>query len=212
MRSLEQHLVRRDEGLVLLFTPPFDTAPVDPGYIKGYLPGLRENGGQFTHAAMWVLMAQAALKDQDQVATLLEMLNPIRRSDSPEQALKYRVEPYVLASDVYSGGSLSQRGGWTWYTGAAGWFYRAILESVLGVRLRDDRLHIDPCVPSTWDAFEVAITRPGIDYRVQMQRVPAGEEGLLFDGVRTTGNSVPLLRDGQTHTVLVLLQADRPSD
>jgi cyclic beta-1,2-glucan synthetase len=206
MASLQEHLVRRDEGLVLLFEPPFEVAPMDPGYIKGYLPGLRENGGQFTHAAIWVLMAQAMLKDHRGVAELLGMLNPVRRSASPEDAQKYRVEPYVMASDVYSGGELSQRGGWTWYTGAAGWFYRAILEYVLGLRIKTDTLQIVPCVPPAWDSFEVSIRLPGIDYLVQMQRSGSGEAALLFDGAGMAGDTVPLVRDGQRHTVVLVLE------
>jgi cyclic beta-1,2-glucan synthetase len=206
MESLRQHLVRRDEGLVLLFEPPFEVAPMDPGYIKGYLPGLRENGGQFTHAAIWVLMAQATLKDHHGVAELLEMLNPVRRSATHDDAQKYRVEPYVLASDVYSGGELSQRGGWTWYTGAAGWFYRAILEYVLGLRINADTMRVVPCVPLAWNSFEVSIQLPGIDYVVQMQRGRAGEGVLLFDGVSLTGDTVPLMRDGQRHTVRLVVE------
>lgn len=206
MTAVQEHLVSREEGLVLLFKPPFDVAPMDPGYIKGYLPGLRENGGQFTHAAIWVLMAHAALKDHAQVAELLQMLNPVRRSSSPDGAKTYRVEPYVLASDVYSGGALSQRGGWTWYTGAAGWFYRAILEYVLGVRITADTLQVTPCVPHEWNSFEVSIRLPQLDYVVQMQRVTDGEGGLSVDGARVAGDTVPLIRDGQRHTVLLIVR------
>ncbi len=206
MAALQEHLVRPQEGLVLLFEPPFDVAPMDPGYIKGYLPGLRENGGQFTHAAIWVLMAQASLKDGDRVAQLLEMLNPVNRSATQDGARTYRVEPYVLASDIYSGGELSKRGGWTWYTGAAGWFYRAILEYVLGLRFSADSLLVVPCVPPGWDGFEVAVRLPGLDYAIQMQRGRAGESALLFDGARMAGNAVPLVRDSQRHTVLLIVE------
>jgi cyclic beta-1,2-glucan synthetase len=179
---------------------------MDPGYIKGYLPGLRENGGQFTHAAIWVLMAQASLQDGRRVAELLEMLNPVRRSATPEGARTYRVEPYVLASDVYSGGALSQRGGWTWYTGAAGWFYRAILEYVLGLRFSADTLRIVPCVPPGWNDFEVSIRLPGIDYTVQMRRGGPGEAALLFDGAPVAGDALPLIRDGQRHSILLVIE------
>jgi cyclic beta-1,2-glucan synthetase len=206
MAALQEHLVRPEEGLVLLFEPPFDKAPMDPGYIKGYLPGLRENGGQFTHAAIWVLMAQASLQDDHRVAELLEMLNPVRRSATPEGARIYRVEPYVLASDVYSGGALSQRGGWTWYTGAAGWFYRAILEYVLGLRFSADTLRVVPCVPPGWNDFEVSIRLPGIDYTVQMRRGSPGEAALLFDGAPVAGDAVPLVRDGQRHSILLVIE------
>jgi cyclic beta-1,2-glucan synthetase len=206
MASVREHLVRRNEGLVLLFDPPFDATPLDPGYIKGYLPGLRENGGQFTHAAIWVLMAQAALKDHRGVGELLRILNPARRSATRDGAQAYRVEPYVLASDIYSGGTLSARGGWTWYTGAAGWFYRAILEYVLGIRISADTLQIVPCVPPDWKSFQVSIRLPQVDYEVHMRRVVAGEEGVLLDGTRLAGDSVPLLRDGRRHTVHLSIQ------
>jgi cyclic beta-1,2-glucan synthetase len=206
MSSLKEHLVLRDEGLVLLFEPPFAIAPMDPGYIKGYLPGLRENGGQFTHAAVWVLMAQAALRDTQGVAELLRILNPVRRSATQDGARKYRVEPYVLASDVYSGGELAGRGGWTWYTGAAGWFYRAILEYVLGVRLGAQDLQLVPCVPADWDNFEVSIKLPDIDYLIQMRRGGAGQGSLLFDGARMAADTVPLVRDGQRHVVTLILE------
>jgi cyclic beta-1,2-glucan synthetase len=207
MAAVGEHLVRRDERLVLLFEPPFDKSPLDPGYIKGYLPGLRENGGQFTHAAMWVLMAYATLKDHQSVAELLDMLNPVRRSDSEAGVQRYRVEPYVLASDVYSGGAVSQRGGWTWYTGAAGWFYRAILEYVLGVRISANSLSVAPCVPPGWDSFEVVIELPGVDYEVRMRRLTAGESEqlLLFDGAPVAGDTVPLVRDGRRHTVEIMV-------
>jgi cyclic beta-1,2-glucan synthetase len=206
MQAVDQHLVNRDEQLVLLFAPPFDVAPVDPGYIKGYLPGLRENGGQYTHAAIWVLMAHARLGNHAQVGGMLRMLNPVRRSATPGDARVYRVEPYVVAADVYSGSTLSQRGGWTWYTGAAGWFHRAILEQVLGMQISGDTLCIDPCVPAEWADFEVFLRLPALDYVVQVTRIstPAGE--LLLDGEPVAGNAIPLLRDNRRHIVRVTLR------
>lgn len=205
MDAVDQQLVRDAEGIVLLFTPPFDQAPHDPGYIKGYLPGLRENGGQYTHAAIWVLMAEAMLGRTQQVARLLKMLNPVHRSASAESAARYRVEPYVLAADIYSGPGISQRGGWTWYTGAAGWFYRAVLEQVLGLRIRSDSVQLSPCMPDGWNEFELALTLPGLDYVFTVERTDAGERKLLLDGAAIAGDTVPLIRDQRRHHVRLLL-------
>jgi len=202
MQAVDQQLVRSEDALVLLFAPPFDAAPMDPGYIKGYLPGLRENGGQYTHAAIWVLMAQAMLGNNERVAELLRILNPIMHSSTPEQARVYRVEPYAVAADVYSGDALAGRGGWTWYTGAAGWFYRVVLEQVLGIQVAGDTLRLRPCVPADWDDFEVALKLPDLDYLVQVSRGPAA---LSLDGEHVAGDVVPLLRDRRRHIVRLTL-------
>src|SRR4029077_7987189 len=148
-------LVRRGDGLILLLAPPFDHMSHDPGYIKGYLPGIRENGGQYTHSAVWTLMAFAALSDGDRAVELFRMINPINRSDSLANVQRYKVEPYVLAGDIYAESPHEGRGGWTWYTGSSGWLYRAGMEWILGIRLRGTVLAIDPCVPRSWPAFSV---------------------------------------------------------
>jgi cyclic beta-1,2-glucan synthetase len=147
MAAVEEYLVRRDQELILLFTPPFDRAAVDPGYIKGYRPGVRENGGQYTHAAIWAVMAFAALGDGNKANELFSILNPINRASTRAGVHRYKVEPYVAAADVYAEYPHVGRGGWTWYTGSAGWMYRAGLESLLGFRLRGAVLHLDPCIP-----------------------------------------------------------------
>jgi cyclic beta-1,2-glucan synthetase len=201
MESVERQLVRQDEGLVLLFAPPFDSAPVDPGYIKGYLPGLRENGGQYTHAAIWVLMAQAMLGRNQQVGELLQMLNPVRRAATQDGARTYRVEPYVLAADIYSGSGITQRGGWTWYTGASGWMYRAVLEQVLGIRISGDTLRVVPCVPPDWQEFEVQQA----DYVVRMKRGPVSVPTLVVDGAPLAGDTVMIQRDQRPHLLELIL-------
>jgi cyclic beta-1,2-glucan synthetase len=204
MDSVEQYLVRTGDGLVLLFTPPFDVSTTDPGYVKGYLPGLRENGGQYTHAAIWVLMAQAALGKRAQVGALLDMLNPVRRAESRSGAQAYRVEPYVIAADVYSAEPHARRGGWTWYTGASGWFYRAILESVLGVQIRGETMTIKPCMPPNWAGFEVDLNQNGLDYLIQVHRVEHPQDaGTELDGSPCIDGLVPLLKDGRRHIVRV---------
>ena len=162
MASVDRLLVRRDSGLVLLLTPPFDRMVPSPGYIKGYVPGVRENGGQYTHAALWVVLAFARLGDGAKAGELLSLINPARRTSTAEGLQRYRAEPYVVAADVYSQEPHAGRGGWTWYTGSAAWMYRVALEGLLGVTLRGgDTLHIEPCIPPTWDGFEVTLRRPG---------------------------------------------------
>lgn len=207
MASVEQYLMRGGDDLVLLFTPPFDVSTPAPGYIQGYLPGIRENGAQYTHAAIWVLMAQAQLGDAAQVSTLLDMLNPILRTASRSGVQAYRVEPYVMAADIYSAPPNARRGGWTWYTGAAGWFYRAILESVLGVCVRGNSLTVKPCMPPHWTKFEVNLKPEGLDYLIQVERVAAVQDvGISVDGEAWAGEKLMLLRDGRAHVVRVNVQ------
>ena len=150
MSAVERELIRRDEGLALLFAPPFDKSAPDPGYIKGYPPGIRENGGQYTHAALWSVMAFAALGEGDKAADLFSLLNPINHARSRSDVLRYKVEPYVVAADIYASAPHIGRGGWTWYTGSAGWMQRAGIESILGLTIRGAALHLDPCIPKTW--------------------------------------------------------------
>ncbi|MGH7487870.1 MAG: GH36-type glycosyl hydrolase domain-containing protein, partial [bacterium] len=146
MAAVEKYLVRRGDNLILLFTPPFDHASPDPGYIKGYLPGVRENGGQYTHAAIWSVLAFAALGDGDKAGELFSLLNPINHASTRAGVYRYKVEPYVVAADIYAESPHVGRGGWTWYTGSAGWMYRAGIEWILGFRLRGSVLHLDPCI------------------------------------------------------------------
>ncbi|MEX2547052.1 MAG: glucoamylase family protein, partial [Chloroflexota bacterium] len=154
MAAVEEYLVRRDDSVIPLFTPPFDHSDVDPGYVKGYLPGIRENGGQYTHGAIWSVLAFAALGDGDKAAELFSMLNPINHASTRAGVQRYKVEPYVMAADVYSEPPHVGRGGWTWYTGAAGWMYQAGVEWILGFRLRGTTLLLDPCIPRAWPGYE----------------------------------------------------------
>ena len=150
MNAVYRRLVRPQQGLIQLFDPPLDKWPVDPGYIKGYLPGVRENGGQYTHAAVWTVMAAAMLGDAQRAWELLNLINPARRGGSSASIPVYRVEPYVTAADVYFNPQHAGRGGWTWYTGSAGWMYRLLIESLLGLRLEVDRLRVCPVLPPDW--------------------------------------------------------------
>jgi cyclic beta-1,2-glucan synthetase len=207
MAAVEQYLTSNGDGLVLLFAPPFDLTQQDPGYVKAYLPGIRENGAQYTHAAIWVLMAQASLGNRAQVGALLESLNPVRRTQNRNDVHAYRVEPYVIAADIYSAAPHTRRGGWTWYTGAASWFYQAILESVLGVDVRADTVTIEPCLPADWPGFELTLRRENTSYLIQVVRAAGpSAAGILIDGIEWPSGPLKLVTDGRQHIVRVALR------
>ncbi|TAN04849.1 MAG: glycosyl transferase family 36 [Rhodanobacteraceae bacterium] len=213
MRAVNEHLVRRNDGLVALFAAPFDKTPRDPGYIKGYPPGLRENGGQYTHGSIWSLIAYAMLGDGDKAGELLEIFDPIRKSDSPEKRERYKVEPYAECADVYSVAPHVGRGGWTWYSGSAGWLYRAIVEWVLGFRLRGDRLRIEPCIPHGWKGFALNYRRGRTLYRIEVDNphhVCRGIAAIELDGVtlQDSGAGIPLADDGASHRVRVTMKKE----
>jgi cyclic beta-1,2-glucan glucanotransferase len=210
MAAVEEYLVRRGDGLLLLFTPPFDQTPLDPGYIKGYPSGIRENGGQYTHAAIWSVIACAQLGDGDKAAELFSMLNPINHASSRAAVHHYKVEPYVVAADVYATAPHVGRGGWTWYTGSAAWMYRAGLESMLGFRMRGATLLVDPCIPTAWRGFEVVFRYHSARYDIAVENprgVSRGVTRVEVDGVPLagTGGPIPLRDDGATHRVCVIL-------
>ena len=210
MAAVEKYLVRRDDGLVLLFTPPFDQTPLDPGYIKAYPPGIRENGGQYTHAAVWSVIAFAMLGEGDKAGELFSILNPINHASTPEAIQRYKVEPYVACADLYSSPSHVGRGGWTWYTGTAGWMYRAGLESILGFRLQGAKLVFDPCIPTTWPSFEIQFRYHSARYDIRVDNPRGVSRGIVraeLDGVTLLGNQahIPLANDGATHRVRIVL-------
>jgi cyclic beta-1,2-glucan synthetase len=209
MESVDRELVRRADRLLLLLSPPFDRTILDPGYIKGYPPGIRENGGQYTHAAAWSVMAFAELGDGDKAADLFDLLNPIHHAISRADVRRYKVEPYVVAADIYSEPPHVGRGGWTWYTGAAGWLHRAGLESILGFRKRGSALHIDPCIPRRWKEFEITYRHGRTLYRITVENpkgVCRGVSRLSLDGVLLPAEAlVPLSDDGREHQVQVVL-------
>ncbi len=210
MAAVEEHLVRRSDGLIALFTPPFDHAPVDPGYIKGYPPGIRENGGQYTHAALWSVLAFAMLGDGDKAGELFSMLNPINCARTRAATHRYKVEPFVACADVYSQPPHVGRGGWTWYTGSAGWMYRVALERILGFQVRGAALHIDPCVPRAWPGFQISFRHSSASYDIQVENprgVSRGVVELELDGKALPAGTVaiPLADDGVRHRVRVVL-------
>jgi cyclic beta-1,2-glucan synthetase len=207
MESVDTHLVRRDDGLVLLLTPPFDRMVPTPGYIRGYVPGVRENGGQYTHAALWTVLAFARLGDGDRAMELFAMMNPINKTATPADVLRYRAEPYVIAADVYSNPSHTSRGGWTWYTGSAAWMYRVGIEGLLGLTLNRGALHIDPCIPRHWRSYEAVLKTLQAEIRIVVenpQGVTGGVRILELDGAPLDGD-VPLMDAVGTHAVRVVL-------
>jgi cyclic beta-1,2-glucan synthetase len=213
MAAVEKYLVDRNNGLVLLFTPPFDRASPDPGYIKGYLPGVRENGGQYTHAAIWSVLAFAALGDGDKAGELFSLLNPINHASSRAGVFRYKVEPYVVAADIYAEPPHVGRGGWTWYTGSAGWMYRAGIEWILGFRLRGTRLHLDPCIPRAWRSFKITFRYHSSRYEIVVANphgVMRGVSSVELDGAPLASGSmhIQLADDGATHHVRVVLGAE----
>ncbi len=211
MASLDERLVKRADGMILLLTPPFDQTALEPGYIKGYVAGVRENGAQYTHGAVWSVVAFAGLGDGDKAHELLSMLNPITHSSTPSDAARYRVEPYVSVGDVYSAADHVGRGGWTWYSGSAGWLFRAGIESVLGIQLRGSRLVINPCIPATWPGFSATFRHGAGNYEIAVVNpngVCRGVVAIELDGAALSGCSgVPLADDGKVHTVRVTMGA-----
>lgn len=211
MAAVEQNLVDRDLGLIKLFTPPFENGDLEPGYIKGYVAGVRENGGQYTHAAAWVIKAFAMLGQGDKAGELFHMINPINHARTPIECTVYKVEPYVVAADVYSVSPQAGRGGWTWYTGAAGWMYRVGLEDILGFRVQGDKLFLNPCVPRNWPGFEINYRYVNTCYHIVVENphgVNGGVKEIILDGQPVTGG-VPLVNDGKTHRVQVVLAGSR---
>ena len=202
MTSLDQHLVRRDAGLVQLLDPPFDKSPLDPGYIKGYVPGVRENGGQYTHAAIWATMAFAELGDSARAWELLRMINPVNHGSDATEMDIYKVEPYVVSADVYGIEPHVGRGGWSWYTGSAGWMYRLIVESLLGLRLEAACLRFAPVLPAEWEGFSLDYRHHDTLYRIHVRQSDTGTRGMVWlDGVAQADGCIALADDGVGHDV-----------
>jgi cyclic beta-1,2-glucan synthetase len=210
MAAVERELIRPKDGLALLFAPPFDKTPLDPGYIKGYPPGVRENGGQYTHAALWSVMAFASLGEGDKAASLFSLLNPINHARNRADAHRYKVEPYVVAADIYAVAPHVGRGGWTWYTGSAGWMQRAGVESILGLRMRGAFLHLDPCIPKVWQTFQMAVRYRSARYEISVENPDGISRGVLsarLDGTEISERPLrlPLLDDGAVHRIQLML-------
>jgi cellobiose phosphorylase len=205
MDSLDRRLVRRDSKLVQLLDPPFDHGDLDPGYIRGYVPGVRENGGQYTHAAIWAAMAFAASGDSRRAWEVFDLINPLRHADTAEGMRTYKVEPYVVAADVYSIPPHTGRGGWTWYTGSAGWMYRLIVESLLGITRDGLRLRVAACLPPAWPGFSLAYAFGTAVYRINVRRCEDTGLPSSLDGHPLPGREFALVDDGLVHQVEIVV-------
>jgi cyclic beta-1,2-glucan glucanotransferase len=213
MDALDKQLVDRNHDLIKLLAPPFDKSDLDPGYVRGYVPGVRENGGQYTHAAIWAAMAFAAMGDSAHAWELFGMINPVNHSRSSEGVATYKVEPYVMAADIYAVAPHTGHGGWTWYTGSASWMYRLIIESLLGLRLEIDELRFAPCFSADWTGFKVHYRFHETVYHITVLQSPDhdGETSVTMDGVPRDGNTIKLVNDLQEHFVeLAFALAESP--
>jgi cyclic beta-1,2-glucan synthetase len=204
LRAIDQRLVNREKHILQLLDPPFDKSEMDPGYIRGYVPGVRENGGQYTHAAVWMVMAFAKLGDWSKAMELFGMINPINHGTSPELIALYKAEPYVVAADVYGVSPHTGRSGWTWYTGSAGWMYQLVIESLLGLTRDADKLHFSPCVPPEWKSFRVEYKFGETRYTIDIDVTGTGTAGIILDGAQTANNWLTLVDDKKEHRVNVI--------
>jgi cellobiose phosphorylase len=203
MDALNHHLVDERDGLIKLLTPPFDKATPNPGYIKGYVPGIRENGGQYTHAAIWATMAFAQLGEIERAWQLFHILNPINHGRTEVEIQRYKIEPYVVAADVYSVAPHTGRGGWSWYTGSAAWLYRLIIETLLGIRLEQgNRLRITPMLPNDWPGFSVDYIYGKTLYKITVS-CSTDKISIVLDGILVNGDTIALVDDEQIHQVQV---------
>ena len=209
MDAVYTHLVQRDGALIQLLAPPFDKATQYPGYIRGYVPGVRENGGQYTHGAIWTVMAFAALGDAERAWELMTMINPVNHTRTAAQVATYRVEPYVVAADVYAMAPHTGRGGWTWYTGSAGWMYRLVLESLLGLELAIDELRVTPCLPAEWPGFTVHYRFRETLYHIVVSQSETADPkpAVWLDGALQVDNAIPLVDDRSEHAVEVVVRS-----
>ena len=201
MNAVDEHLVRREHDLVQLLDPPFDKSELNPGYIKGYVPGVRENGGQYTHAAVWSAMAFARMGDKERAWDIFNMINPVNHAKTPEATGIYKVEPYVVAADVYAASPHTGRGGWTWYTGSAAWMYRLIVESLLGLKLEVDKLRFSPCLPADWKEFKIHYRYRETVYHITVRQTPSAdaEMRVVLDGIEQPDKTIPLVDDRNEH-------------
>jgi cyclic beta-1,2-glucan synthetase len=211
LESAWSHLVRSDEGLVQLFDPPFETAQPSPGYIKGYPPGVRENGGQYTHAALWMAMAMARKGDGQRAVQLLRMLNPIEHARDAAAVWQYGIEPYVVAADVYRLPGRIGQGGWSWYTGSAAWMYRAWVEEVLGLKVQNGQLQVNPVIPETWPGFSLSYRHGEAIYAIKVENPESCQQGVAWvemDGQRVTDGVILLEKGLVKHQVVVMMKAE----
>jgi cellobiose phosphorylase len=208
MLAMERYLWDKNEAILKLFTPPFDKTEKNPGYIRGYIPGVRENGGQYTHAAIWAVLALTKLGEKEKALELFNMLNPIYHSRTNTEVAKYKVEPYVMAADVYTVYPNVGRGGWSWYTGAAGWMYQAALEGILGFNIKSDKLTLSPCIPHSWQEFTINYRFKTSEYNIKIKFVNTEDKSISVDGAKQESFPIDLKDDGKNHVVEILMEYD----
>ena len=204
MKSAEKYLIKKDERIIQLFDPPFDKSSMNPGYIKGYVPGVRENGGQYTHAAIWLVMAFAEMGNAAMTWDLLKMINPINHGNDETKIEEYKVEPYVIAADVYAEPKHKGRGGWTWYTGSAGWMYQLVIESFIGIKKNGNQLSFAPCIPEEWPSIKVKYRYLDTTYEISIEQSKDKRSSLTLDGQEQQGSSIQLINDGKTHQANII--------
>ena len=206
MESLENHLVDKENGIIKLLEPPFVNGKLNPGYIKSYLPGVRENGGQYTHSSVWVIIAEAILKFGDKSSMFYNMINPIEHSKTKEAANKYKVEPYVISADVYGSSNLAGRGGWTWYTGSSSWFYKAGIEYILGFKIENNILKINPCISREWKEYSMRYKFGRSIYNIKVKNPNGKNFGvtkILVNGIEAENKAIVLKDDGNVYDIIV---------
>ena len=209
MESLENHLVDRENGIIKLLDPPFEKGKLNPGYIKAYLPGVRENGGQYTHSSCWVIIAESILGFGDKALEYYRMINPIEHSRTKEASNKYKVEPYVIPADIYGAGNLAGRGGWTWYTGSASWYYMAGIEYILGFKIKNNTIKINPCIPKDWKEYEIKYRYENAIYNIKIKNPEGKNKGvtkILVNGKEIEKeNGIKLEKSANVYNIEVIM-------
>ena len=208
MESLENHLIDTENGIIKLLDPPFNKTKLEPGYIKAYLPGVRENGGQYTHAAMWAIIAFAKLGFGDKALEYYRMINPIEHTRTKEAAIKYKQEPYVIPADIYGANNLAGSGGWTWYTGSSSWYYICAVQNILGLKIENETLSINPCISSEWQEYEIRYKFGESIYNIKVQnpnRKCTGVEKFLLNGVEIPEKKIRILDNGKVNEIQIIM-------
>ncbi len=208
MESLENHLVDKENGIIKLLDPPFYNGKLEPGYIKSYLPGVRENGGQYTHAAIWAIIAESMLGNGNKSNELYKMINPIEHARTKEAASKYKVEPYVISADIYGAGNLIGRGGWTWYTGSSSWFYKTGIEYILGLKIEKGILSLNPCIPKEWEEYQIRYKFGRSIYNIKLKNPNGKNKGVKtfkVNGNEIEEKKIKLEDDGKVYEIEVEL-------
>lgn len=209
MESVEKYLVDKETGIIKLLDPPFEKSKLEPGYIKAYLPGVRENGGQYTHAAIWTIIAECILNKSEKALELFKMINPIEHTSTKEKIDRYKVEPYVIAADIYGSGNLLGRGGWTWYTGSSSWFYKAGIEYILGMKIKEGVLRIEPCIPKDWEEYKIRYEYKTSVYNITVKNQSRSGENKVkefyLDGQLIEEKQIKLIDNGRIYEIEVII-------